>query len=755
LPFAFKLIIVFLPAINLNLPVKSFSISLSFIFLSVFFTCPTKSQSVNHWETAVFNNDIWNYFVGISEPDTTWRSLSFDDSSWPHGEGGIGYGDNDDNTIIPACPSVFIRHKFNVVDTALIARALLSMDYDDAFVAYLNDVEIARAGITGVHPAYNQMGTDHEATMYSGGLPESFFIEKKDLKKCLVTGENVLAIQVHNSSTTSSDMSSNAFLSFGITNSSYSYRAVPAWFLAPTDFTSSNLPIVVITTNQGEAIVDEPKITADLKIIDHGYGTRNYVTDSGNVYTGKMGIEIRGVYSATLPQKPYGIETRDNTGNKLNVSLFGMPSENDWVLLANYNDKTFLRDLLAFDIFNKMGHYSTRMKFCEVVLNNEYQGIYRFGEKIKQDKGRVNIAKLKPEDNYGDNVTGGYIIKNDYYTATDSWKSNFSPLNKPGAEVYFVYEDPKAEVLTTQQKTYIQGFINTLETVLYSPAFIVSVFGYKSYIDINSFADYFILGEVTRNVDTYKKSRFYYKDKDSKNGLLHSGPSWDFDWAWRNLLENCVHFNQTDGSGWAYKVNECEDWPVPPSWEVRMLEDNEFADLIHKRYFDLRKTILSQTYTDNIIDSVATLLNEAQSRHFQKWNTLGINTGTPESGIQPATYSGVIAQFKDWIKTRLAWLDANMVGSDVLSVKKNPADLVRCRVFPNPVGDILYIESDNEINSIALYNITGALVMMKNDLCEYSVNADVTSLNPGLYITRIVFSNGNIAVTRVVRRQGI
>ena len=731
---------------------KFFNITLGFIFLSTSITNLARGQSIDHWETAVFNNDTWSYFVGTSEPDANWRSLSFDDSAWLKGTGGIGYGDNDDNTIISPCPSVFIRHKFNVADTAFIARALLSMDYDDAFVAYLNDVEIGRSGITGVHPAYNQMGTDHEATMYSGGLPESFFIEKKDLKKCLVIGENVLAIQVHNSSTTSSDMSSNAFLSFGITNSSYSYRPVPAWFSAPTDFTSSNLPIVVITTNHGEEIVDEPKITADMKIIYHDNGVRNYVTDSGNVYTGKVGIEIRGVYSATLPQKPYGIETRDNAGNNLNVSLFGMPSENDWVLLANYNDKTFLRDLLGFDIFNKMGHYSTRMKFCEVVLNNEYQGIYRFGEKIKQDKGRVNIAKLKPEDNSGDNVTGGYIIKNDYYTATDSWKSNFSPLNKPGTEVYFVYDDPKPEVLTVQQKTYIQGFINTLETVLYSPAFIVSVFGYKSYIDINSFADYFILGEVTRNVDTYKKSRYFYKDKDSKNGLLHSGPAWDFDWAWRNLLENCVHFNQIDGSGWAYRVNECEAWPVPPSWEVRMLEDNEFANLIHKRYFDLRKTILSQAFTDNIIDSVATLLNEAQSRHFQKWNTLGVNTGTPESGVQPATYSGVIAQFKDWIKTRLSWLDANMVGSDVLSVEKNSTELVKCRVFPNPVVDLLFIESDMEIESFNLYNLAGVNVLKLDGLCSFSISANLAHLPQGFYIGKILFSNEEVATTKVLKK---
>lgn len=514
---------------------------------------------------------------------------------------------------------------------------------------------------------------------------------------------------------------------------------------------NSDLPVIVITTENGSGIKNEPKITADLKIIYHGVGKRNFVTDSGNIYTGKIGIEIRGKYSASLPQKPYGFETRDISGNNLNVSLLGMPPENDWVLLANYNDKTFLRNVLAFDLFHKMGNYSTRTRYCEVVVNGDYQGIYLLGEKIKQDSGRVNIAKLKTTDNFGDDVTGGYIIKNDYFSATDSWKSNYSPLNKPGAEVYFVYHDPKPQDITEQQKTYVRGFINTLETVLYNPAFRAPVFGYKSYIDIKSFADYFILGEVSRNVDAYKKSRFYFKSKDIKDGLLHSGPVWDFDWAWRNLLENCVHFNKTDGSGWAYRVNECTAWPVPPSWEVRMLQDREFADLIHDRYFELRKTILSQTEIDYTIDSVATLLNEAQIRHFQKWNILGINAGTPESGTQPTTYSGEIEKFKKWISTRLAWLDANMIGS-VVSVEKNASGQTRCRVFPNPVSDVLYIESEKEINRITIYNISGIQVAEKSDLYDFSVRTDVSDLSPGIYIARIVFSNGEIAATRVVKK---
>jgi len=719
------------------------------ILITLIFSNPAQGQSVDHWETAIFKDNYWRYFPGTSEPDAAWRSLSFNDSGWAYGKGGFGFADDDDNTIIPQCISVFLRVKFTVTDTSAIAKALLSMDYDDAFVAYLNDTEIARSGIIGTHPAYDQTGTDHEATVYRGGLPENFVIDKNQLRECLIQGENVLAIQVHNTSSTSSDMSSNAYLSFGIGNNSTFFNQVPSWLNPPMDFTSSDLPLVSITTAPGQIISDEPKITADMKIIFNGAGKRNTLSDSGNVYTGKAGIEIRGKYSASLPQKPYGFETRDSLGNNLDVSLLGMPAENDWVLLANYNDKTFLRNVLAFDIFKKMGNYAPRMRFCEVVVNNEYQGIFLLGEKIKIDDGRVNIHNMTPFDNQGDEVTGGYIIKNDYFSGGDSWLSGFSPLNKPFEDVYFVYHDPKPEDLTVAQKSYIKDYFNRLETSLYSPYFKVPGAGYKEFIDINSFADYFLLGEITRNVDAYKKSRFFFKDKDSKDELLHSGPPWDFDWAWRNLYENCIHMNQTDGSGWAYKINECEAWPVPPSWEVRMLQDNEFASLIHSRYFELRKTILSQAQLDNTIDSVAGLLNEAQNRHFQKWKTLGINAGTPESGTQPLTFDGEIEKFKNWISVRLAWLDKNLAGFDTKGNETITG--VSCRLFPNPVTDDLTIQANKEINTVTIYNSSGTLIDKQTEIFNYVSIINVTHFSPGLYLVRIEFSSREVVTIKMIK----
>lgn len=122
-------------------------------------------------------------------------------------------------------------------------------------------------------------------------------------------------------------------------------------FAAYSQIDSTNLPLIIIDT-QGQPIVDEPKTDGILKII-YNPGKFNKPNDAATIYDGKAGFEIRGAYSASLPQKPYGIETRDAAGMNLNVPLFDMPAENDWILLANYNDKVFMRNSLAFELFRK------------------------------------------------------------------------------------------------------------------------------------------------------------------------------------------------------------------------------------------------------------------------------------------------------------------------------------------------------------------------------------------------------------------
>lgn len=510
---------------------------------------------------------------------------------------------------------------------------------------------------------------------------------------------------------------------------------------APLIYSSSNLPIVLINT-LGQTIQSATKITAKMKIIFNGAGVINHVTDVANVYNGDIGIDIRGAYSASLPQKPYGVETRDSAGLNLDTALLGMPSEHDWVLIANYNDKAFVRNTLAYKLFSEMDHYATRMTHCEVYLNNQYQGIYLFGEKPKRDDNRINLAKLDTFENVMPDISGGYILKNDYYDATNSWQSTFSPIDHPGLDVHFVYYYPKPENITPQQKTYIQTFINDLETALYSPNFTDSVNGYKKYMSEKSFLDYFIVNELSRNVDGMKKSRYFNKDKDSAGIIakLKAGPVWDFDWAWKDIWD-CNYFSATDGSGWSYLINDCSPDVYSNGWYVRLLQDSSFANHLRCRYENMRHTILDTAYLFNYIDSVSLNLDSAQTRHNSKWGNLGANSGAPEVGPIPTTFQGEVDALKAWIRRRIVWMDANMPGTLNNCLFTGISAITTTRtstiIFPNPAKDIIQLnfsDKTNETLQIKIFSVQGKEI--KNFFATKTsgtILMDVSFLNAGIY----------------------
>jgi hypothetical protein len=512
---------------------------------------------------------------------------------------------------------------------------------------------------------------------------------------------------------------------------------------------SSNLPLVVINTN-GKTIIDASKIPANMKIIFNDAGQTNKPEDPGNIYSGNIGIEIRGAWSSTLPQKPYGIETRDASGANLNVSLLGMPAENDWILLANYNDKTFMRNALAYDLSRKMGHYAPRTRVVEVIVNNEYQGIYILMEKIKRDKGRVDIAKLTNLDISGDDVSGGYIFKIDYYNSSNSWQSSFRPIDYPGKTVNYVYADPDPTELLWQQKEYLKTAVNSFESVLYSSNFKDQAKGYPAWVNVNSFIDYFIVNELSRNVDGFKKSVYFFKDKDSKGGKINAGPVWDFDWAWKNIWD-CSTFQATDGSGWSYKINDCLSYaPYSNGWMVRFLQDENFANALNTRYFELRKSFLSTQYLNSYIDSVQNLVNEAQARHYSRWRILGVSAGAPEVDSQPDSYAGVVYKFRNWIQTRLNWLDKNMPGKTITTSTEHFEITDNYRIFPNPASDLVYIESAAKINSLELYNTNGACILKNSGISAFTEKLDVSHLPSGIYFLHMKRDNKTSIVSKIV-----
>lgn len=510
---------------------------------------------------------------------------------------------------------------------------------------------------------------------------------------------------------------------------------------APITVTSSNLPIIIVETG-GQAIPDEPKVDGTMKIIYNGPGQTNFVTDPANDYDGNIGIEIRGSFSASLPQKPYGIETRTITNQDTNVSLLGMPKEEDWILQATYNDKSFMRNTLAQHLFEEMGHYGVRYRHCELIVNGSYKGIYILMEKIKRDNDRVDIAKLDSSENSGDAMTGGYIFKTDYWGWNDSWESQYNPIDHPSLDVHFVYYYPKPEKITGPQKTYLESYVDQYETALYGPDFTTPGLGYAEYIDVNSFVDYFIINELSRNNDGFKKSRYYHKDRDSTYGKIMAGPVWDFDWAWTDVDE-CSIFAATDGSGWAHHINDCNPDVNSPGWYIKMMQDTNFVNALYCRWTLFRETILDTSYLFNYIDSVTTYLDSAQVRHYEKWGTLGIDVGTPEVGQVPADYQGDMDFFKDWIAERIAWLDDNITGYCFSTGIESERPSPMLSVFPNPASDKVYVEgiSPHEGN-LLLYDLTGKQVKFNALKIDSHYEVDVSTLPAGAYFIQWISEDG-------------
>lgn len=433
------------------------------------------------------------------------------------------------------------------------------------------------------------------------------------------------------------------------------------------NFTSSNLPIIVIDT-KGEPINDTLKVTADMYIIYNGPGKRNSVNDTSYSYKGNIGVEFRGASSQFMyPKKHVAFETRDSEGENLNVSLLGMPVENDWILYAPYADKTFMRNVLAYKISNDLGMYASRTQFCELVFNGYYQGIYVLMEKIKRDKNRVDLASLGPEEISGQDVSGGYIIKIDKLAGEDvgGWYSEFPPYPQSTAQIFYQYHYPKNRDIVDPQREYIQNYIYNFELNMQTSNFSGNGQPYNELIDITSFIDFFILNEISKNIDGYRLSTFLHKDKDSKDTRLRMGPIWDFNIA----FGGADYYSGFLNSGWQVYINY-EDQFVSwgdvyqiPFWWGNLMADSFFVDKIAQRWTALRNNILHIDRITQYVDSLATILNEAQIRNFQRWPILGKRV-SPNKFIGQ-TYAEELWYLKRWISLRLNWIDSQFQDNEL------------------------------------------------------------------------------------------
>ena len=701
----------------------------SIVFLCLLFT--VAHSQVHHWETIVKDNSTWYYQVPTSASSPEWITPSFTVNSWLQGNGGFGYGDGDDNTILPSTAvSVYTRVEFNIANINQIVAMALHFDYDDGFVAYLNGVEVARNGLSGTgQPAYNQLASiSHEAKLYQNQLPDQVVFNQNQLAGLLTNGTNVFCVEVHNQLTNSTDFTCRNFLSVGVNNPSITYGPIPTWFVPPFILTSSNLPIVVLDTYNVD-IPDEPKIDGTMGIIFNGDNQMNYLSDPYNEFYGQIAIEKRGSSSNTFPMKSYGLETRGPDSVNYNVSLFDWPSDNDWILYAPYTDKSLIRNVLTYDLGRQMGQYAPRTKLCEVILNGSYIGVYVLMERIKINPGRVNVDQLNYTDTLNNELTGGYIIKVDKTTSGGviAWTSPYTAQAPSTGPMYYQMHDPELDALHPDQFNYIKTYVNNWETALKSVNFANPQIGFRAFSDEQSFIDFFIVNELSKNVDGYRISTFLHKKRVSEGGKIHAGPLWDFNLGWGNA--NYCQGGQT--TGWEINFNSVCQGNGPnmnPFWFNRMLQDSVFANNLNCRWSYLRTNLLSDENLTNYIDSLGSILVEPAERNYDRWPILGVYVW-PNNFIGN-TYQEELTYMKNWILARAAWMDANMFGTcSSLSVDSPNTEL---KIIPNPTQDFVTISGMSSKSSLELRDFSGKIIRII-PINHSNTTIDLSDLANGIY----------------------
>ena len=421
------------------------------------------------------------------------------------------------------------------------------------------------------------------------------------------------------------------------------------------NFTSSNLPIVIIDLDTRMADKEkDSRISATMKIIWNKSGGENKATDINTYdYNGKIDIKYRGNSSFSMSdKKPFALRTLNNAGSKQKVSILGMEADDDWALLAPFNDKSLIRDVLLFDLMRGTLEYVPTGKYCELILNGVYQGIYIMTARVKQGSNRINIDK--PASDSGDGLTGGYHLEIDRNDSPGFWGvTNIQDLKgkEKNQKIFYQYKYPDEEDMSEAQKNYIKNHVFDMERAIAGENFKNSQTGYRAYIDTMSIMNFFIAQELSKNVDAYRLSTPLYKYPDSKDKRFKFS-IWDFNIS----MGNANYMSAWSATGWAYNTNRFDDGNLIPVMFIKILQDEVFYNNLKERWTEYRKNRLSSERITQVMDSLVQLLNKPRKRNFEIWNRF--NSYVWPNYYISSSWEDEISHLKDWLYKRVAWMDS-------------------------------------------------------------------------------------------------
>lgn len=369
----------------------------------------------------------------------------------------------------------------------------------------------------------------------------------------------------------------------------------------------TGLPIIYLTTSDNDAIDSKEDYIEGIVTIKGG---RNFA----DVPAAVMKIRGRGNSTWTHPKKPFQMKLDDES------TFLDMPSKKKWIFLAEYSDKTMLRNTIAFE----MGYLSNlewtpKSTFAEVYINDKYNGTYNITEKVEEGSNRVDI---------GDN---GFLLEIDGRAGSDDVYFSTNKFQK------VVIKEPSLDQ-DDEQYTYIKTHINEFEAALFASNFADPTSGYAKYIDVDSFIDWYLISEITKNIDSRNFSSIYFTLVPGEK--IKMGPLWDFDLSFGNI--NYSDPQYFDGF-----------WIKDHKWISRLFEDDVFVEKIKARFIYFKS---NQNFIMGKIDAYAIKLNLAQQENDSKWGTLGEYVWP--NPVVFDTYNEEVTYLKTWYSQRMTWLDS-------------------------------------------------------------------------------------------------
>lgn len=426
----------------------------------------------------------------------------------------------------------------------------------------------------------------------------------------------------------------------------------------------THLPVVSIDT-AGQEILwmasDGRLFDTDNVLLDTNYTgddtifTRNctisVISEEGMWHTQTMtpdlqeqaSIRIRGNSSQWFYKKSYQLHFLNDDGENKNVSVMGMPKASEWVLNGPCLDRTLLRNYLCYNVSGQIMEYAPNVRYCEVFLNGEYQGIYLMVEAVTKDDGRLDLTESSQNQ-----PVSSWLVRWDRQGKGDTSLNNYTfyTLQSGVSELDVRY--PGKNTITPEKLVYIESDISKIERAIYSSDLSDPVKGYQAYLDVEAFAQYFVINEFFGNVDAGRFSTYYYKDMRGKVKPV----VWDFNNACDNYID--------------YVYDETGFNMIQAPWFGRLVHDERFVDEVISQYRQLRKTVLSDAYLDASIDETILYLGDAVDRNYEVYGYLFTET-EPDPGnyLSPmdrnySSYEESVQQLKDWLKLRGAWMDEHI-----------------------------------------------------------------------------------------------